>query len=565
MSQFSLRLITAVLVGCLTIILASYAAVLTVAAQTAPAPSATETARGRLSGRVLDESGQPMANVTVLAEAEGLSQFVRASEAVTNAEGRFRFPDLPLGVYRLRPYLAGYVMDTDPDAPPLTYRVGENALLQVVKGGVITGQITDARGGPLVALPVQAVSVRPAATNAPVAEPFYTDDRGIYRIYGLKAGEYLVLAGQNPWVWPPNPYGLNVPVYYPSGTAREAATTVKVALGAEVSGIDLRYLYESGHTVAGQASGLTAGQYPTFTLTPQNGGTASTTFLANGAQEGPNSFAFPAVPDGTYQLLVQTVADNKTLAATQTVVVKGADVTGLSLTVKPLAELRGRLTIVSEKPPDCGADARLTGPEVLLRAHRTDSATSAGNVAQPFSYAQTTGGTQGAFALANLSGGTYRLGWRIPAAWYVRALQPANAKQTEPPQLFTLTDGAALNGANVEIAYGAATIAGNVQPATEGAALPAKLRVYAVPAEPAQADNTLRYADAEVTAAGAFEFANLAPGRYWLIAQTPDAQERAPRWLNAPARAKLRRAVEKLTAIELRPCQQLKAHSVGLN
>lgn len=544
------------------IVLLSGAAFVTVAAQTAPPTE--ETQRGRLSGRLTNESGQPLANVVVMAVRQGAATVTRPAEASTDTDGRFRFNDLATGLYRLDPYAAGYVLADDPHSPPTTYRLGENATLRLVKGSVITGQITDARGVPMVAVPVQAIPVPTASKNGPqlsgnlsYSGPTYTDDRGIYRIYGLRADEYFVIAGPNPWGWPPNPYALNVPIYYPSSTAREGAKVVKVAFGEEATSIDIRYRYETGHTVAGQVLGLSPEQYPTLTLASETGGA---TLMADPdrslVKEGPRLFNFAAVPDGTYQLTVQATSNNKILAATHTIAVKGADVTGLTLTAKPLAELRGRLTIVPSKPPECPAPATLTSPEVLLQAQRTDTLKGA------FNRTQVTGDAQGAFVLGNLSGGTYRLNWQLPPAWYVRELQPANAKQTEPPQLFTLTEGATLNGANITIAYGAGRIVGGVEPPTEGAALPVGLRVYAIPAEPANANNTLRYADAEVTAKGAFELVNLAPGRYWLIAQVPDPQTRGPLWLNANERAKLRRLAEKLTPVELRPCQQMKAYAL---
>ena len=81
-----------------------------------------------------------------------------------------------------------------------------------------------------------------------------TDDRGIYRIYGLPAGNYLVWAGgptYNPGV---DPYDTDVPTYAPSST-RDTATEITVRSGEETTNVDIRYRGEPGHIVSGTVNG----------------------------------------------------------------------------------------------------------------------------------------------------------------------------------------------------------------------------------------------------------------------------------------------------------------------
>ena len=82
-----------------------------------------------------------------------------------------------------------------------------------------------------------------------------------------------------------------------------------------------------------------------------------------------------------------------------------------------------------------------------------------------------------------------------------------------------------------------------------------------MPVERENADNTLRYAETNIAPDGAFAFANLAPGRYWLLARValPDADEAESRPLawDAKTRAQLRREAETANAaLELKPCQR---------
>jgi hypothetical protein len=89
------------------------------------------------------------------------------------------------------------------------------------------------------------------------------------------------------------------------------------------------------------------------------------------------------------------------------------------------------------------------------------------------------------------------------------------------------------------------------------------LRVHLIPAEREPADNALRYAESSVAADGTFGFANLAPGRYWVLARpdpAADSPENSPRPLawDVDTRARLRREAETANApVVLAPCRRI--------
>jgi hypothetical protein len=67
----------------------------------------------------------------------------------------------------------------------------------------------------------------------------------------------------------------------------------------------------------------------------------------------------------------------------------------------------------------------------------------------------------------------------------------------------------------------------------------------------------LRYAQTYLQKNGEFRFTHLAPGKYWLLAQTAKPVERPLAW-DAAQRLALRRAAETSgKPIELQPCQKL--------
>jgi hypothetical protein len=106
-----------------------------------------------------------------------------------------------------------------------------------------------------------------------------------------------------------------------------------------------------------------------------------------------------------------------------------------------------------------------------------------------------------------------------------------------------LAAGQKASGLVVTLAEGAGSIHGRVA-AAEGQAVPATARVYLVPADAADAENALRYAEAEVESDGQFEVRNLAPGRYRVVARATEADARRPLAWDREERAKLRAEAE---------------------
>jgi hypothetical protein len=96
--------------------------------------------------------------------------------------------------------------------------------------------------------------------------------------------------------------------------------------------------------------------------------------------------------------------------------------------------------------------------------------------------------------------------------------------------------------------------------------LPARLRVFLVPAEKDAVDDVLRYTEV-VTRDTSFVLQHLAPGKYWLLARAvpddeSDEKPAPPVAWEADARAKLRRDAEAANnVLVLTTCQRVQNHS----
>lgn len=577
--------------------------------------SATSSSASSITGRVVDEAGQPLGNVMVYITSIGGVKVQRI--IATDSGGKFQAVGLEPVVYGVNAFVAGYV--NAPSVVPDSnvgryYRTGDSVTLTLVKGGVITGAVTNSAGEPVVAAPVLATRVRDAEGRIIRARyfgrPRSTDDRGIYRLYGLEPGAYVVSVGGRGQFNGSGAYDNDVPTYAPSST-RDTAAEIIVRSGEEAGGIDIRYRGEEGRAVSGRIIGALNTSSPnvgtSVSLTRAGSGTLEAmTFSTPRLENRP--FAFYGVPDGEYDITAQVFQYGQSAAMEgmasppRRVTVKGANVTGIELTLAPLASINARLVLEPLRPDACASkspianapdaqpsDARLLRQSVIiLRRDDQDLPKDQARSVLP-SGGDATPNDQGEFTFRNLIGGRYHLEARLAGEnWYVRSLAlPAAATRaasvnTKPPSAnvqagtaagesssdaarnnLMLKQGERINNLTLTIAEGAASFSGRVIPNTEGARLPNNLRAYLVPAEREAAEDVFRYAETSVNADGTFAFNNLAPGHYHFVSrprpasETLEAATRPLVW-DPAARARLRLAAETAnTEIGLQPCQRM--------
>ncbi len=532
------------------------------------APHAQEPTTGAITGRVVNENGQPLAGASLYVRT--LSSGFAARTTATDAEGNFRVNGLEPGLYTILAQAPAYITSSDPTTPPTYYRIGDSVRLELVRGGVLTGTVTNALGEPLISVAVRAMMVRNANGEALKIPSFgfredRTDDRGVYRIYGLPPGTYIVAAADFSY-YGLSPYNLDVPTYSPS-TTRDNAAEISVRSGEE-STADIRYRGEPGHTISGTVKVAGPGG-ANIHLIPVGG-----SFLPGGSTyQTPNGrgFAFNGITDGDYDLFAQEFISQTattpqfSISEPKRVTVRGADVTGIELSTRPLPSITGRVTLETSKIPECQGKRAPLLAETFIRVqrHEKDAEKDRATYLRTFT-ASASPDRNGEFALRNLMAGRYQFGPQFYARyWYLRSITLTSA--TPKPQKFdaaanwtVVKFGDQLSNLTITLAEGAASIRGRL-----AAAEPlAGMAVYLVPAEQDKAEDVLRFFVTDTAADGAFAFNNLPPGRYRALAQTPDPQTATLAKLRQPeaatARAKLRRIAEtQKNEIQLKPCQNV--------
>jgi hypothetical protein len=546
------------------------------ARQTTTGDQTTTKPTGTISGIVTDESGRPLADANLTMSSLGAERSVKAE--ATDENGKFQFRNLAEGAYQLRVRSPGYVQPEvdlrDGDGLPRYFRTGENLSITLMKGGVITGTVTDQSGEPIVGIVVTAIRIRrPDDADSPGESLFAisrsTDDRGVYRIYGLRAGQYMVYASAGRgYSFQPSPFDRDAPTYYPSST-RDTASIVHVQTGQEATSIDIRYRNEKGNTVSGTISG-TISKYAMLSLmVPGNLTPVAVSFSQE--QDGRNSFSFPGVSSGDFKIIGYS-SDEKTGQASSgsvSVNVRNSDVTGLVLKLDPLASISGRLTFEPATEAKCerNSTARPEHAIVLLRPEKklaenlfVDSRNQAGVDANR------------EFRLSGLASGNYRLRALLPTDdWYVKSIVrqeakgrpnvPAPKQNSSPPELVSLNAGENLTGLILNVENGAGSISGQIKRSEAGEAMVAPIQLHLVPIEKERADDTLRYSQLAVDADGSFSFRNLAPGRYFLLSRAGSESESGFRPLAWDAReraALVRNAEATGISIEIKPCQAVR-------
>jgi protocatechuate 3,4-dioxygenase beta subunit len=506
-----------------------------------PAPTA------RITGRVLDAaSGRPMklATVRLISEAGG-----RAAQ--TDEAGVFDFTGLSAGRYNVRVQKPGYVSlaygQRRPLLPgtPLQLDAGQHIKgieFRMPRGSVVSGTVSDELGEPMPGITVRALRyqyVQGVRELAPAGSG-QTDDRGIYRIWGLDPGEYFVSAvapnfnGRGPIAGPAGRSGRGgpaitgrgalpgapgsqpadvevgyAPTYYPGVPSPFEATPVTLGLGAELLDVSFNVLLVrtagiSGHVTNTDGTPVTAGNVDLAVEGQAGRGGPGRNLRGRIRWDG--AFSIANVPPGRYVIRARGTDDTFPQYGVMPITIAGEDLVGLAVVVTPGATLTGAIAFQSGQPPPDVTQVRVTAQA----ADPTFGATVNTRVEK-----------DGRFTLVGIPLGPIWIRAQAPRGWTLKSVVVDGRETIDAP--LDMRAGQKLSGASLIFSDRQTEINGTLADA-QGR----PLTEYTILAFPT--DSTLWRPQArQITTArpdqnGKFQIRGLPPGDYYLAAIDPQQQ-----------------------------------------
>jgi hypothetical protein len=444
------------------------------------APAAT------VSGRVTTH-GKGAPGIVVSIRTQDFSPQPQPSfKATTDHEGFYRITDVPAGNYQVLPLAPAYVSEersaNRERGKSLLLAEGENVDgidFSLERGGVITGRVTDADGRPVVeerlSLVPADLKVQPGQRFGPVVpNSFQTDDRGIYRIYGIPEGRYKVSVGQAE----ENYFSTSAPgrvpykrTFYPDVSDANEARIVEVAEGGEVSDVDIRLgralpgFAASGRVVDGETGRPLPGlRFGLRRVLSSGFANINSTVPSNSQGE----FRVENVTPGKYAVQILPMQGSEWRAEPVTFEIVDQDVTGIL--VKTSAGLSVSGTVV--------VDGKTDDPSLVVNLSQLRLRASVRSKSAPESFGQgSTVNADGSFRIGGLGPGTayFSIGSLDNGPFPGLAILRIEREGVVQSRGLEISAGEQVTGVKIVLRYGTGSIRGEVK--FENGPLPAGARV----------------------------------------------------------------------------------------
>jgi hypothetical protein len=488
----------------------------------APAQVLQKEASGVITGRVT-MGDKPAPGVIVFLTPDQRAMPVRnlpPLKTVTDEDGHYCLTKIPVGQFRIMVYATAFVVpgETGNDDAQRAISLDEGESVSgidftLVRGGVITGKITGPEGHPLIAEEVTLVKLDERGRKQQFYSPNYqmrqTDDRGVYRLYGLPAGRYLVSAGRDlKEIEYRDSRLIYARVWYPDATDEAQATVIELEAGKEVTGIDLRLreaakTYEAQGRVIDAATGKPAPGVSVGQGKLNEDGRSLHEFQFDGTLTGAQGeFRLNGLTPGKYAASAYFQGERENYSDLVRFEISEDNMTGLEIRIHRGASLSG--TVVIEGATDPAALAKL--PQLRLYAFTETQELSA-----PGS-SEIRIGPQGSFRTGGLQPGKVHFSlmtYNGPKGFLLARVERDGIPQ---PDGIEAGAGEQINGIRVVIVYGTATVRGQVK-VIDGA-FPEGMRMTVWTRRLGFTEWNTFVEPVNVDARGRFTVDGLAPGEY---------------------------------------------------
>ena len=450
------------------------------------------------------------------------------AKTTTDEDGNYKLVSLAAGRFTIMPLAKSFVVAIgaaykDP-AQVVNVTEGEAVTkidFALVRGGVITGRITDAEGHPLIGERVSIVQKDAQPDAGPQmlmlgGRRNQTDDRGIYRVYGLGPGNYKVSVGQeSPAGGAASIMGMGgsqyVKTFYPGVEDESRATIIEIKEGTEAKNVDITVNKPgSGYSVTGRVIDADSGApvastYIGISSLDESGKQVGGMNFTGNQSDANGKFRMEGLRPGHYSTYTFAAGqENSTYSEPVTFDVADSDVTGIEIKLRRGATINGVAVVENNSDPAVAA--------LLQTAHLYAYVEQKGTPAP--SYGQSQIAADGSFHMSGLAPGKARIGMQgFPTPPKGLTMVRTELDGLDQKDGIEIASGAQVNGVRLVFAYGTGSIRGDVK--LEGGSLPegTSLRVVirSVAGDPRR---FIRYG--ELDARYHFVVENIPPGNYEL-------------------------------------------------
>ena len=392
---------------------------------------AADLAGGRIAGRVVGaDTNRPVSRAAVRLVRVGERADLQVTS--TDDEGRFVI-DIAPGVYSVLASKPGTYAETGfgqstPETPsrPVTVVAGETIQVEIAmfRGATISGRVFDHTGEPLALAGVSLSDTSTLPGSIDMSLRTVSNDRGEYRLFGLRAGEYILMA-LAPRLR--SDTRLFAPIYYPGVTDIAAAARIQLSPGQELAGADVTLKLVSPVTVSGLATGpdgqpMPGGSIAAYLAGPdgkllpralQTRAMAGFDGLSGvGSIKADGTFSIDLIPGqyilrGRYDsrtLPAEAVRYPRALMVSQPVTIGETDISNMMLRFAYGATITGRFVFEGQPPP------------------RVDVFRVAVESGEPGAVVSASPAKDGTFALGGIESGSRRVKAVSPEDWVLKGI-----------------------------------------------------------------------------------------------------------------------------------------------
>lgn len=341
----------------------------------------TDTPKGStVSVRAIyQDTERPVRRAAVQIVSEDLPRVSR--QGVTDARGELRFKNVTAGQYRVYVGFPGFTNGGavyDSSKAVIVDVDGTSSVevkIRAERSAAITGKITYPDGEPAVGAQINVFRKNGKQWEhvAIISAGAHTDDRGVYRIYPLPSGEYVIGVIEQSLVIEEREGGamqttgnksLN-PYYYGGAAHYSTAALIPVDAGREINNINVtlaeRATYKVTGTIAARGMPMADAH---LRLQPHDDGLSGPTLMIpHGLSVQANKdgqWSFTDVPDGNYSVELDQrgsgfsqYGENKMnprlVGQRQLVTVTGADVSGVVISLSEGGRVSGSIVVEGDK------------------------------------------------------------------------------------------------------------------------------------------------------------------------------------------------------------------------